>query len=334
MAESYLSLSPDEQRHILQGAASTLGRQATVLEKDIWVCWTLQALFSMPNAYPMAFKGGTSLSKVYGVIDRFSEDVDITLDYRAFNDDFDPFTAGSNNQIRKFSERLRGHVKSYANDVMAPFLRDQLAELDLGDRVGVEIDETGEKLWVTYPSVTEEVDEYLKSAVLIELGGRNVIDPNERHHVSPMIEALTSGLTYPSSEITVLSGKRTFWEKATLIHVACNRGQLKQSAARLSRHWYDLVKLADHPMGKAAIEDRALLEDVVRHKKVFFHAGYANYDGCLAGELRLLPDPGVLEALRDDYEQMIRAGMMYEEPPGFEELTEKLRQLQAKLNVG
>lgn len=175
MAESYLSLSPNEQRHILQGAAPTLGRQATVLEKDIWVCWTLQALFSMPNAYPMAFKGGTSLSKVYGVIDRFSEDVDITLDYRAFNDDFDPFTAGSNNQIRKFSERLRGHVKSYANDVMAPFLRDQLAELDLEDRVGVEIDETGEKLWVTYPSVTEEVDEYLKSAVLIELGGRNEV---------------------------------------------------------------------------------------------------------------------------------------------------------------
>lgn len=108
MAESYLELPESDQKDILQAAAAELGRQAAVLEKDIWVCWTLQTLFSMPDAHPMAFKGGTSLSKVYGAIDRFSEDVDITLDYRHFEADFDPFAEGiSNTKIRKFSNRLK-----------------------------------------------------------------------------------------------------------------------------------------------------------------------------------------------------------------------------------
>ena len=94
MAEDFLSLDAREQGDVLRTVAAQSGRAAFILEKDIWVCWVLRALFSIPDRHPMAFKGGTSLSKVYGVIDRFSEDVDITLDYRAFNDDFDPFDSG------------------------------------------------------------------------------------------------------------------------------------------------------------------------------------------------------------------------------------------------
>lgn len=113
MADAFLSLKPPEQKEILQTAAAKLGRQAAVLEKDIWVCWVLQALFSIPDAHPMAFKGGTSLSKVYDIIDRFSEDVDITLDYRHFGDDFDPFFPGiSKSKIKKFSARLKVYVQT------------------------------------------------------------------------------------------------------------------------------------------------------------------------------------------------------------------------------
>ena len=101
MAEPFLSLKRHERGDILRTVAANSGRSAVILEKDIWVCWVLQALFSMSDLHPMAFKGGTSLSKVYGIIDRFSEDVDITLDYRAFNDGFDPFAdSASRNQIR------------------------------------------------------------------------------------------------------------------------------------------------------------------------------------------------------------------------------------------
>ena len=91
MAEPFLSLDAGERADVLRTVAARSGRAAIILEKDIWVCWVLQAVFSMPDAYPMAFKGGTSLSKVYRIIDRFSEDVDVTLDYKGFNDGFDPF---------------------------------------------------------------------------------------------------------------------------------------------------------------------------------------------------------------------------------------------------
>ncbi|EMP54248.1 hypothetical protein MSNKSG1_16756 [Marinobacter santoriniensis NKSG1] len=331
--EAFLELTADEQKDILQTLAPQLARSASVLEKDIWVCWTLQAMFSMSGAHPMAFKGGTSLSKVYGVIDRFSEDVDITLDYRAFEEDFDPFAEGvSRTKTKRFSDRLKSYVYDYANEVVVPYLKDELAKLPTAEQHVVELDNSGEKIWVTYPSVVEDSDGYIRSQVLIELGGRNVIDPNETHTISPYISKLTDGLVYPTSEVVVLSPERTFWEKATLIHVECNRGRLRDSAERLSRHWYDLVMLARHSAGQSAIENRALFEEVVRHKKVFFHTGYADYDACLEGRLKLLPEADTLESLREDYEKMTGAGMMYAEPPSFDEIVDSIRELESHAN--
>lgn len=334
MADAWMELPEEDRKDILQAAAVEFGRQATVLEKDIWVCWVLQILFSIPDAHPMAFKGGTSLSKVYQVIDRFSEDVDITLDYRHFEDAFDPFAENaSKNQIRKYSDRLKGHVKTYANEIIVPVIRRALEELPSADHHTIEVDETGEKVWISFPSVTESHDEYLRSQVLIELGGRNVIDPNERHWISPDVEELTPEVDYPASEVVVLSPERTFWEKATLIHVECHRGQLKASAERLSRHWYDLVMLAQHVSGQAAIHNRELFEDVVRHKQVFFNASYANYGTCLEGRLRLLPEARILGALQADYEEMIRAGMMYQQAPSFDEIVDAVRRLEKEINA-
>ena len=137
---------------------------------------------------------------------------------------------------------------------------------------------------------------------MLEFGGRNVIDPNEQYEIAPDIAALTEGLDYPRAAVTVLSPELTFWEKATLVHVECHRRRLANSPERLSRHWFDLVCLAGHDVGRAALANRALLEDVVRHKSVFFHAGYAHYDHCLDGRLRLVPDDDQLGGLRSDYE--------------------------------
>ena len=116
----------------------------------------------------------------------------------------------------------------------------------------------------------EVTDEYIRSQVPVELGGRNVIDPSrETHTVSPYIAELTEGLVYPNGEVVVLSPERTFWEKATLIHVECNRGELRASAERLSRHWYDLVMLAKHPAGRSAIENRQIFRIIlIYYKKV------------------------------------------------------------------
>lgn len=288
----------------------------------------------MPDAHPMAFEGGTSLSKVYGAIDRFSEDIDLTLDYRHFEGSFDPFVEGvSNSRVKKLSDHLKSAVKSYANDTVVPFLRAALGKLPGAERCAIEVDESGEKVWVSFPSVIEEADDYLKSQVLIEFGGRNVIDPNERHTIRPDVAALTAELDYPTGEVVVLSPERTFWEKATLIHAECHRGPLKKNAERLSRHWYDLVMLSQHASGRAAIGNRELFEDVVRHKQVFFKAGYANYGACLERQIRLLPQGDALDELRVDYTKMIEAGLMYQTPPAFEEIVESIAELERGINA-
>lgn len=333
MAKSYIVLKPQEQLEILQTAASSFGRQTAVLEKDIWLCWVLQTLFSIPNAHPMAFKGGTSLSKIYGIIDRFSEDVDITLDYRYFNDDFDPFQLGvSKTKIRQLSDRLKNYVLTYANNIVVPALKTAAMNSFPTAQYDIEIDETGEKIWFSYLSVVENQEEYMKSNILIELGGRNVIDPNEQHHIAPYVAALFDDLEFPKATVTVLSPLRTFWEKATLIHVECNRDGLKGNSERLSRHWYDLSCLAIHKKGITAINDRSLFEDVIRHKKIFFNASYAKYDECLEGGLRLLPNDDKIASLKLDFEKMIDAEMIYKEPPKFDDIIHHIREIEAKVN--
>ena len=147
MAEAFLSLDARERADILRTVAAQSGRAAIILEKDIWTCWVLQALFSMPDPHPMAFKGGTSLSKVYGIIDRFSEDVDVTLDYRAFNDGFDPFADGaSRNQIRRFGERLKGRVAMYIRDIVTPALGSAAYALAADGQHDIRIGDDGETI--------------------------------------------------------------------------------------------------------------------------------------------------------------------------------------------
>ena len=333
MAEAFLSLGARERADILQTVAARSGRPAIILEKDIWVCWVLHALFSMPAPHPMAFKGGTSLSKVYGIIDRFSEDVDVTLDYRAFNDGFDPFADGaSRTQIRLFSERLKDRVATYIRDIVAPALAADADALAADGQHDIRIADDGETIRFAYPSAVEGPDGYVRSEVLLEFGGRNVIDPNEQHTISPDMVALTHGLDYPTATVTVLSPLRTFWEKATLVHVECHRRRLAEHPERLSRHWFDLTRLAAHDIGRAALADRQLLEDVVRHKTVFFHAGYANYDQCLDRRLRLVPDDDQLAGLRTDYEAMRAAAIVADDAPEFDALVEELRTLEANVN--
>ena len=333
MAEPFLSLGSRERADVLHTVAAESGRSAVILEKDIWICWALQALFSMPDPHPMAFKGGTSLSKAYGIINRFSEDVDITLDYQAFNDPYDPFAEdASRNQIRLLSERLKARVAGYLRTVIAPALDRAAERLATNGQHDTRIGEDGETIRLAYPSALDEPDGYVQSEVLLEFGGRNVIDPNERRAIVPDIAALTPDLHYPAATVTVLSPARTFWEKATLIHVECHRRRLADRPDRLSRHWFDLTCLAAHDVGRTALCDRALLADVVRHKKVFFHSGNANYDQCLDGRLRLVPDADQLPALQADYDAMRHARILGDDAPGFDVMIERIRILEADAN--
>lgn len=333
MPEAFLQLDAHEQSQIYRALAPRLSRSPVVLEKDVWVCWALQTLFTMPDHLPMVFKGGTSLSKVFGAIARFSEDVDITLDYRGLDNTFDPFAQGvSNSRLRKFSEALKSFVRDHVHDVLAPHFRQSLAAEFGSESYRIEVSEDGEQLRVYYPTVLDKPGDDVGNSVLIEFGGRNITEPNEEHEVRPDIADHVAELDFPRSLVSVLSPARTFWEKATLMHVECQRGEFQATAARLSRHWYDLATLADLGIGQTALKKRDMLADVVKHKKVFYNTGHANYDACLAGQLRLLPDNAVLTSLREDFQRMIAAGMFIGEPPTFDAIVRRLRTLEAVIN--
>jgi hypothetical protein len=333
--ESFLHLKAREQSQIYRALAPRLGRSPVVLEKDVWVCWVLRSMFTMPDRLPMAFKGGTSLSKVFGAIARFSEDIDITLDYRGLDGSFDPFAEGvSRSRLKRFSDDLKSFVCDHVQRVVAPhFERALAAEFDAG-AFQVEVSADGEQVRVRYPTVLEAPGDYVGNSVLIEFGGRNITEPNEEHEIRPDLAEHVLELEFPCSKVSVLSPARTFWEKVTLIHVECQRGEFRSGAERLSRHWYDLAMLADLTHGQAAVADRKLLVDVVKHKKVFYNASYANYDACLAGELRLIPGDSALAALRDDFQRMIEAGMFIGAPPRFDTIVDRLRALETSVNVG
>lgn len=299
------------------------------MEKDVWICWVLQELFTMPGRLPMAFKGGTSLSKVYGAIRRFSEDVDVTVDYKSLDHSIDPFDAKTSRTAReKFTELLRTKLADHTKNVIRPHFENLVARLAEKPPKPIAISEDGEKLFIPYPS-RFGADE----SVFLEFGGRNVIAPGEDHTLKPYIAAEVPNLQFPEATVRVLSAFRAFWEKATLIHVACNRPDAKLDADRQSRHWHDLALLADHKIGEASLADRALLEDVVKHKSVFFRASYAKYDACLSGGLRLIPGEALQDALRIDYAKMIADGMFEGEPPSFAKIVARLTKLEEEINT-
>jgi hypothetical protein len=331
--EPFLVLDRETRQEIYLATSGMTGLTGPILEKDVWVCWTLRELFSMPGALPMAFKGGTSLSKVYNAISRFSEDVDITIAYNALDDSIDPFNASTSRNARsRYSDTLKGKVATHVTDVVAPHLRIALAaELGLPPDT-VELDPGNpENVFIHYPSAFDEAGDYLAHRVKVEFGGRNAILPNESHTIRPYVEGHAQGLVFPQARVQVLAAERTFWEKATLIHVACGR-PLRQDSSRQSRHWYDLDRLAQSDIGTRALADRDLLANVVKVKKVFFNSSTADYDACLSGGLRLVPTGESMAALERDYSDMCDAGMILGDPPTFQAIMTRLTKLGQMMN--
>lgn len=330
--QHYFDLSLTEQAELLHGLAPVLGRRAEILEKDIWLCQALGALFALPNRKPMAFKGGTSLSKVYQTIERFSEDIDVTIDYRSLVADVPDLVGLSNSQRKKLSDALKEALVEHVTKELVPALRDALAQAFLAHEFALEVSDNAEKLWLYYPSAVENTDAYLRPSVLIEFGGRNATLPQDSVTIMPDVAAHVPGLVFPSAQVAVLSPMRTFWEKATLIHAECHRPDLRVGTERLSRHWYDLARLADHEVGRKALADTALLRDVLHIKETFYRSGFSDYEQCRAGGLRLIPDAALLRALQQDYQAMLDAQMFYGETVTFGHIVERLTALEREIN--
>jgi hypothetical protein len=327
MSDEFLKLPKEQRRVILEGAETQLGIKPNLLEKDIWICWVLNKLFTLPKQ--MAFKGGTSLSKCYGLIDRFSEDVDVTVDYREFMPDLD-FAKESKSALKKKRKELQVMVADYVADYVIPMLeREYTREFDI-DEFDIEF-EGGEKLFLKYPSAFDSnTSGYIADSVLIEFGGTNKTEPNEQHIVTPYLVA--EGLVLPTANAVVYSPARTFWEKATLIHVECHRGRLQETPDRLSRHWYDLAMLSNSDIKQKALADEELFNDVMQVKKAFFNASYANYEKCENNEFVLVPADKEIDQLEADYSKMIDSAMFLHQPVPFNEIISNLSELQDEIN--
>jgi hypothetical protein len=334
MAEGFLNLDEEDRlQTYLQGAAKLKLRPA-VLEKDVWVCWVLRTLFEMPDDHRMAFKGGTSLSKVYDAIQRFSEDVDVTIHHRDL-DERDPVNDSmSGNKRKELVELLPKLLGEYTRNVVKPNIEAALAA-EFNDHAWVALDEAGEKMWVHYPSVTEN-DLYIEKAVLVEFGGRNVTEPDERHTIRPyvagVLEAARVDVELPVAQVNVLSPIRTFWEKVTYIYALCSVGTFKRGANRLSRHWYDVAVLLEHDIGRRAEVNLDLMRDVVKVKNIFYRQGSANYGACLVGGLVLVPSGTMQDELEADYVAMTTSGMFYGSAPAFAEVAARLGGLAVRVN--
>lgn len=330
MSSDIFQLTQDDQADLIKIAEQKLGLADTIIEKDLWLCKLLDIVFAMP--YNMVFRGGTSLSKAYGLINRFSEDVDITIDYRQFKDPLD-LNSLSRSQLKRVSAELKSALSDFVKTHIYTYIKEHIENEMPNLKFKMTISDDGEQFRFFYPSVLTRNVEYLRDHILLEFGIRNEIDPQERINIKPYLsDLLLNDYGFPLPTVETLSPVRTFWEKCTLMHVECHRDKLQQSPDRLSRHWYDIYKLNQSWVGPTALQSKHILERVITHKKAFFNASYAHYDDCLDKNFRIVPDTHSLNSLEKDYKQMRQAGMFIDMPPDFFELINGLHELESQLN--
>lgn len=335
MAE-FFQLSAAERLEALNTAANTSGIPPHLLEKDIWVVWSLQHLFTGPYAQHLVFKGGTSLSKAYGVIRRFSEDVDLTYDIRAIAGDLigdtgSPLPA-TKSQEKKWSKEIRARLSSWVDAEILPQLKQALLQQGLPAAVRAE----GDKVFIDYEPLATGTG-YVPSSVMLEFGARSTGEPSESRAIRCDAAEHLQGVEFPTATPQVMRAERTFWEKATAIHVFCAQGEFR-GGDRFARHWHDVTRLDAAGFADVAIADKALAQAVADHKSAFFAekttlGEVIDYHLAVSGGLQLVPDDGALAKLAADYQHMVDDGLFLDDAEPFESLLERCKTIQQKANA-
>ena len=339
----FAKLPLSERNPYFEEVADRRNLNRRIVEKDFWVCFTLRLLFSSPElADKLVFKGGTSLSKVYHVIERFSEDIDLSVDpkWLGFGGDKRPDAAKSRSQFEKRWKRLNLACAAAVEQQLHPVL-ERATRAVLGPSpesrpyLAFKIDEQSHAptLSLRYPTKEDDSPRYVFPQVKLEFGSLTDQQPAGDHSVTPWVaEEFPDSFAEPTCRVLALEMERTFWEKATILHAEYHRPPGKPTRARLSRDCYDLYRMAAHPTGKRAMVDFDMLARVVNHKRTFFQSAWASYGTATPGSLHLVPPNHRLATLRTDYQQMQE--MFTEPPPAFEELLNGLRDIEEKLNCG
>jgi len=338
VAESFFALNRKDQREALEYGRAETGRPAHLLEKDLWVVWALRALFDSPLSTDLTLKGGTSLSKVYKVIDRFSEDLDLTCDIRTLIPDLLPQGGGalppSRSQADKWSQAVRNRLPEWIVQNVQPVIQAALTQDRLNARL--ELDGQGnDTLFLHYPALTQGTG-YVAPVVTLEFGGRATGEPHEVCQVTCDIAACLPDVVFPTASPQVMSIACTFWEKATAAHVFCVQGRMR--GERYARHWHDLAAMARSTHAESIIADKTVAATVARHKSRFFIEKDANgkiidYMAAVTGHLNIVPDGQAKEALAKDYATMLADDVMVGDALSFDELLQTCADLESKLKV-
>ncbi|MBI4892590.1 MAG: nucleotidyl transferase AbiEii/AbiGii toxin family protein [Acidobacteria bacterium] len=330
-------MSAEERADVFAEAANRKGLPEAVIEKDFWVCWMLKQLFSIEAlSGRLLFKGGTSLSKIFHAIRRFSEDIDLAVDYAAlgFRGDRDPYAPGlsRSKQVKLLGEMIT-ECQQYIRGEFAEHVTVRCREL-LGSGGGwtLKVDEQDPNVVrFLYPSGTRQFVSYMAPQVVLELGTHAEFVPRDRFVIRAFAaEEFPKLMSEPDVEVAAILAKRTFWEKVTILHAEYHRPAERPLPGRYSRHYYDVAMLTRGVVKDEALADLDLLERVVRHKQTFYPSAWCRYDLARPGTLRLAPSADRVTALRQDYREM--AVMLFDEPPRFEEIVNSVAEFEREVN--
>lgn len=334
--DRYLQLTDADRKIVCEQAGASLNLPPFAIEKDFWVCWTLREMFSLPECKAaLAFKGGTSLSKGYNLIQRFSEDIDVVIDRHGLGlSAADELSATDGNNDRKRKLRiLKEASRHFTRSVLEKGLQDRCGAALREGTWDVAYNETNDDSWelqFQYPSVFDTAGNLLPY-VKIEPGSRSDIEPLESPGITPFIaEGMKDAAPILPFQVATVSPRRTFWEKVMLLHEKAIPDQEQPPAARLSRHYYDIWCLWQSGIGEAALNDDALFQRVKDHRILYFQPRKAARETLNKGTLVLVPPDEMMGDWRRDYAAMTE--MFFAEPPAFEELIETARAIQDAFN--
>lgn len=319
--------------------AARLGTPVQNVEKDFWVCWTLDALFNgLPAGGPrLLFKGGTSLSKAFGLISRFSEDIDITVFREDLGQPVEPTDLmGLSGKKRKATlDAILAACQAYIAGPFTQQLKELAAQALPKGSFKIEADEDdGQTVLFWYPAVTAAGGDYIRAAVKIEAGAKSALDPHIAATVAPYVAQDLADLDLNVGNVTTVKPERTFWDKIMILHGLRQwyekRGVLRHGGQRVSRHYYDIYRLAQAQDIAAWQADKELAENCAIHARLFFGSPDLGLETATAGSFTLSPRKEMREALARDYAAM--SGMILGQIPSLEAILAEVASLECTLN--
>ena len=327
---NYFKLSIENQRRVLSQVANQTFLPVQAVEKDLWVTTLLQLVFTLPFADKLIFKGGTSLSKVWQLIDRFSEDIDLAVDRSLFGFEGD--------LTKKQIKKLRKSSSLFVREDFYRELQTVLKENGLDTLCSLEVQPDGEgdntypeprRIFVKYKSVCEDPLVYLPPVVMLEIGARSLLEPNEQANIKSMVENLLPSIstTLIDSKVSTALPSKTFLEKAFLLHELFSVEGHGIEAGRKSRHLYDLNRMMSKDFAIAAIKDDELWESIRHHREIFTSVSGIDYNTDIRKHIVLIPRSEIVKAWEEDYNSMC-SSMIFGEKPTFEKLITNMKELE------